>query len=148
MLLFYPMGMVMDRFGRKWAAVPSLLLLSGSIALIPLTNSFEALLAVGLLSGFANGLGAGIGMTLGADLAPSERQGEFLGVWRFVTDVGTSAGPFMIAGIAGAATLGVACVATGGVGLAGAAVMAFLAPETLRRSHDAVAKRSSEADGR
>lgn len=133
MMLFYPVGIVMDRFGRKWSAVPSMLLLGGSLLLIPLTNNFETLLVVGLISGFANGLGSGIGMTLGADLAPPGSQGEFLGVWRFVTDIGTSAGPFLVAGVATVSTLGVACVATGGVGLAGAAVMAFLAPETLRR---------------
>ena len=147
MSLFYPVGIVMDRFGRKWAAVPSLILLGGSVALIPLTDGFQTLMVVGLISGFANGFGAGIGMTLGADLAPPESLGEFLGVWRFVTDIGTSAGPFIVAGVAGVATLGVACVATGGVGLFGAAVMAFLAPETLRRSRDALAKRSSEAGG-
>ena len=133
MLLFYPVGIVMDRFGRKWSAVPSMLLLGLSLLLVPLTGSFEALLVVGLLSGFANGLGSGIGMTLGADLAPPGGHGEFLGVWRFVTDIGTSAGPFLVAAVAGVATLGVASVATGGVGLVGAAVMAFLAPETLRR---------------
>jgi len=133
MLLFYPVGVVMDRYGRKWSAVPSMLLLGGSLLLVPLTGSFEALLVVGLISGFANGLGSGIGMTLGADLAPPESLGEFLGVWRFVSDIGTSAGPFLVAGVASVATLGVACVATGGVGLLGAGVMAFLAPETLRR---------------
>ena len=145
MSLFYPVGMVMDRYGRKWSAVPSMILLGASIALIPLTDSFQALMVVGLLSGLANGLGAGIGMTLGADFAPPGNQGEFIGVWRFISDIGTSAGPFLVAGVAGVATLGVACVATGGVGLAGAAVMAFLAPETLKRGRDAVAKRSSEA---
>jgi len=147
MSLFYPVGVVMDRFGRKWSAVPSMILLGASLALIPLTDSFQTLMVVGLLSGIANGLGTGVGMTLGADLAPIGNQGEFIGVWRFITDIGTSTGPFMIAGVAGMATLGVACVATGGVGLAGAAVMAFLAPETLRRSRNAVAKRSSEAGG-
>ena len=145
MSLFYPVGIVMDRFGRKWAAVPSLILLGGSVALIPLTDGFQTLMIVGLISGLANGFGAGIGMTLGADLAPPESLGEFLGVWRFVTDIGTSAGPFIVAGVAWMTTLGVACVATGGVGLFGAAVMAFLAPETLRRSRDALAKRPSEA---
>jgi MFS family permease len=146
MSLFYPVGIVMDRFGRKWSAVPSMILLAASLALIPLTDSFQTLMVVGLLSGLANGLGAGVGMTLGADLAPSGNQGEFIGVWRFISDIGTSAGPFMVAGVAGVATLGMACVATGGVGLVGAAVMAFLAPETLRHRQDAVAKRSSEAD--
>ena len=147
MLLFYPVGVVMDRFGRKWSAVPSMSLLGGSMLLIPLTGSFEALLVVGLVSGFANGLGSGVGMTLGADLAPPGRQGEFLGVWRFVTDIGTSAGPFLVAGVATISTLGVACVATGGVGLAGAAVMAFLAPETLRRRHPPASEPAAGSGG-
>ena len=133
MLLFYPVGIVMDRFGRKWSAVPTMLLLAGSLLAVPLTDSFETLLAVGLVSGFANGLGSGIGMTLGADLAPLNAQGEFLGVWRFVSDIGTSAGPLLVSGVAAVSTLGAACVVTGGVGLAGAALMAFLVPETLRR---------------
>lgn len=133
MMLFYPVGVVMDRYGRKWSAVPSMLLLGGTLLLVPLTGSFETLLAVGLVSGFANGLGSGVGMTLGADLAPPGSRGEFLGVWRFVGDIGTSGGPFLIAGVASIATLGAACVVTGGVGLVGAGVMAFLAPETLRR---------------
>ena len=85
----------MDRFGRKWSAVPSMLMLTASMVLIPLTDTFEALMVVGLFSGFANGLGSGIGMTLGADLSPPESRGEFLGVWRFVTDIGTMAGPFV-----------------------------------------------------
>ncbi|MDA0350877.1 MAG: MFS transporter [Chloroflexi bacterium] len=139
MLLFYPVGIVMDRFGRKWSAVPSMILLASSLALIPLTDRFEALLVVGLISGFANGLGSGIGMTFGADFAPPGMRGEFLGVWRFVTDIGTSAGPLLVAAVAAQAGLAVACIATGGVGLGGAAVMAFLAHETLHRSHPAAA---------
>lgn len=135
MLLFYPVGIVMDRFGRKWSAVPSMSLLGVSLLIVPFTDSFETLLLVGLLSGFANGLGSGIMMTVGADLAPRGREGEFLGVWRFITDIGTSGGPFLVAGIATISTLGLASIATGGIGIVGAAVMASLAPETLRRRH-------------
>ena len=147
MLMFYPVGIVMDRFGRKWSAVPSMLLLGASLLLVPLTGSFQALLVVGLVSGFANGLGSGIGMTLGADLAPPGNLGEFLGVWRFVTDIGTSGGPFLVAGVATISTLGVACVATGGVGLAGAAVMAFLAPETLHLRHAPASEPAASTGG-
>jgi len=37
MLLFYPAGRVMDRYGRVWVAVPSMLVLGASLALVPLT---------------------------------------------------------------------------------------------------------------
>ena len=96
------------------------------------TNDFWSLMSVGLLSGFANGLGSGIGMTLGADFAPQRNQGQFLGIWRFVTDIGTSSGPFIVAGIAGIATLGMASVSVGLSGLIGVLLVWKKVPETLR----------------
>ena len=133
MTLFYPVGVVMDRWGRKWTIIPSLAVLSLSLMLIPLTGGFATFLAVGLLSGFGNGLGSGAVMTLGADLAPPDAAAEFLGVWRFVSDVGAAAAPAAVGGLAAALTLGFAAVATGGVGLVGAATMFVLVRETLRR---------------
>lgn len=134
MVMFYPVGMVMDRWGRKWAIVPSLVVLSASLILFPLTGDFLSFLLVGLLSGFGNGLGSGAVMTLGADLAPRNATGEFLGLWRFVGDSGAVAAPVAVGALAGAFTLGAAAVATGGVGLLGAAVMLLLVRETLTRS--------------
>ena len=133
MLLFYPMGIVMDRFGRKWAGVPAMIVLSISMVLLPLTDTFATLVLVGILSGIGNGISSGINMTLGADFSPPGARGEFLGVWRLVSDVGTAGGPVVIAAIAGATTLGVASVATGGIGLIGAVVLITLVPEPLKR---------------
>ena len=50
-------------------------------------------LLAALLAGLANGLSSGIVMTLGTDLAPPGRRGEFLGVWRLLTDAGSVLGP-------------------------------------------------------
>lgn len=133
MLLFYPVGMVMDRFGRKWAGVPSMLLLAVSLALIPLTDSFATLMAVGLVTGIGNGLGAGVVMTLGADFSPPGSRGEFLGVWRLIGDIGTAGGPMVVGGLASLLSLGAASVATGGFGLIGAGILAFLVAEPLQR---------------
>jgi MFS family permease len=133
MTLFYPVGIMMDRLGRKWAGVPCLLVMSAGMLAIPATQNFAGLLAAGLVTGFGNGLGSGINMTLGSDFSPAARRGEFLGVWRLITDVGTAGGPFVVGGLTAAASLGAASVATGGIGLVGAAVMFFLVPEPLRR---------------
>ena len=132
MSLFFPVGIAMDRFGRRWAAGTSLLLMSFSMVLIIFTNDFWSLMLVGLLSGFANGLGSGIGMTLGADFAPQQKQGQFLGIWRFVTDIGTSSGPFIVAGISAIATLGIASASIGLTGLIGVLLVWKKVPETLR----------------
>ena len=134
MVMFYPVGMVMDRWGRKWVIVPSLLVLSASLILMPLADGFGPFLLVGLLSGFGNGLGSGAVMTLGADLAPPDAAGEFLGVWRLVGDVGAVAAPAVVGGLAAVLTLGAAAVSTGGIGLLGGAVMLLLVRETLTRS--------------
>jgi MFS family permease len=42
MLLFYPAGYIMDRFGRAWAAVPSMLLLGLTHLALPLTSTTAA----------------------------------------------------------------------------------------------------------
>lgn len=145
MTLFYPVGIVMDRVGRKWAGVPCLLVMSVGMLAIPLTGGFLGLLGAGLVTGFGNGLGSGINMTLGADFSPAAARGEFLGVWRLITDIGTAGGPLVIGGITAAASLGTASVATGGIGLAGAAVMLFLVPEPLRRDRSSSVRPAASA---
>jgi len=134
MTIFYPVGIVMDRFGRKWAAIPCLVLMGFAMCLIPLTSTFMTLVLVGLLLGLGNGLGAGIVMTLGADFAPPGQRGEFLGVWRLIADVGQAAGPVIISVVSAVATLGAASVTTGGLGLVAALVMFLFVPEPLRRA--------------
>ena len=136
MTLFYPVGVIMDRKGRKWTAIPCLVILSLSLALIPLTSGFSGLLLVGLLAGIGNGLGSGINMTLGSDLAPRDGIGEFLGVWRLVGDVGTASGPLLIGVIAQVLTLAFAPFAAAGFGFVGAGIMFFFAAETLPASRD------------
>ena len=107
MSMFYPAGYVMDRFGRKFAYVPSFLLQALGMALIPLTGSFAALLAATSLIGFGNGLGSGTMLTLGADLAPpkGEGMGAFLGLWRLIGDTGHTSAPIIVGTIADALSL-------------------------------------------
>lgn len=132
MAIFYPVGMLMDRRGRRWAAIPSLVLLSVGMVLIPFTSGFAGLLAVGLLLGLANGFGSGINLTLGSDLSPIAGRNEFFGMWRLVTDVGTAGGPFLVAVVTSLISLAAAPIAVAGVGLVGAAVMWKSVPETLQ----------------
>ena len=127
-MLFYPAGSISDRFGRKTVAVPCMTLMAVGILLIPLSHDFLTLTLVGLLLGFGNGLGSGIIMTLGADFSPAQGRAEFLGVWRFVGDVGTAGGPLVASAIAAVSLIG-ASVAVGAIGLAGAALVLFKMPE-------------------
>jgi MFS family permease len=130
--LFYPVGTVMDRYGRKWTGVPCMLLSALSLALLPATQGYYSLLAVSLLAGFANGLGTGLLLTLGSDLAPAAARGEFLGIWRLIGDIGHAGGPLMIGGLIELASLAAAATTVAGLGLIGAGVLYWLVEETLR----------------
>jgi MFS family permease len=132
MAMFYPAGVIMDRYGRKWASVPSFLIQGIGMALVPLTLSFEMLLLATLVIGFGNGIGSGTMLTLGSDLAPKESMGEFLGVWRLIGDAGSTGAPLAVGSVADLVGLAMSALVLGGVGLGAAALLAFLVPETLR----------------
>jgi MFS family permease len=131
--LFYPVGTVMDRYGRKWTGVPCMVLSALSLALLPAVQGYSSLLAVSLLAGFANGLGTGLLLTLGSDLAPADARGEFLGIWRLIGDIGHAGGPLMIGVLIELATLAAAATTVAGIGLTGAAVLYWLVDETLKQ---------------
>ena len=122
MLLFYPAGKIMDRFGRLWIAVPSTLIMGIALALLPLTSTVGEVATIAILLGFGNGIGSGIIMTLGADVAPPAARSRFLGVWRIFQDTGDAAGPLAIsAGAAlGSLAAGIWVTAVLGVAAAGA----------------------------
>ena len=131
MSLFLPAGFLMDKLGRKFASVPSFIVLSIGMALVPFAAGYAGLLAATCVMGFGNGIGSGTMMTLGADLAPREATGEFLGVWRLIGDVGQSGGPLVVGGIADLLGLTLAALALSGVGLLSAATLLLFVRETL-----------------
>ena len=88
MLVFYPAGKVMDQKGRRWVAVPSMLIMGLPLLLMPFTHSATTLLLAAAVIGFGNGIGSGMVMTLGADHSPRLGRAHFLGVWRLMSDIG------------------------------------------------------------
>lgn len=135
--MFIPAGFMMDRFGRKVAAVPSfaimavgMVLVAGATDFSATVGAFNSLLIGAAVIGFGNGLGSGTMMTLGADLAPPGAVGEFLGFWRLIGDTGQSGGPLVVG--AAADVFGVASTALilAGIGAAAALTLALLVQET------------------
>ncbi|HJL61563.1 MAG TPA: MFS transporter, partial [Pseudomonadales bacterium] len=136
MVMFPLAGYMMDNLGRRYAAISCQLTLALGIFLIPLTSNFVELVAVAILAGAGNGLGSGIVMTLGADFAPPESRGEFLGLWRLISDSGSFAGPMLLGYIASSIALASTFAVVSSLGLLGAAVMWFLVKEPLvKESH-------------
>lgn len=131
--LFYVAGIIMDRYGRKWAIVPSFLIQALSLFLLPLASDFSSLMLIAAIGGLGNGIGSGTMMTLGLDLAPEGRQGEFLGLWRFIGDIGSTSGPLLVGGLAGLLGLSPAAAVIAAIGAGGSLLFARLVPETLHR---------------
>ncbi|MFF2397669.1 MFS transporter [Nocardia sp. NPDC058114] len=122
-LMSYPAGIWLDRYGRKAIGVPAMIAFAAGYAALPFAGSVAGLTAVAVLLGFANGLSNGVIMTVGADVAPPGQRAEFLGAWRLTHDIGMFAGPIAVGAISAVTVLGAAAGALAVAGLGGAAAM-------------------------
>lgn len=122
--LFYSSGQIMDRWGRLWACLPSMILMAGAFLALAFTHDLPDavgwFIAVAAVVGVGNGLSSGILMTLGADVAPPGDPAPFLGSWRTLTDAGAASTPLILAAVTAAASLPAASAVIGVIGLLGA----------------------------
>lgn len=134
--LFYLSGIVMDKYGKFWASVPTLLGLGFvylfSFMVIDLTSFW----IMAGLTALANAMSAGINMILGADMAPSGSRSEFLAAFRILTSGGVAVAPAMISSLTALIGLSGALAATGLLNFVGAYLfwkyLPVYAPDRLR----------------
>ena len=135
--LFYASGQVMDRFGRMWTALPSMIGLSLGHFMLAFTHDVPGrvawFVAAAMVLSLANGIGSGLLMTLGADLADKQNPAPFLGAWRFTSDAGGAAAPLAVAAITAALSLAVAGGVMGVFGLIGAGILGRYLPRYVPR---------------
>jgi len=135
--LFYLSGQIMDRFGRLWAVIPALAIMSAGFIALAFTHDLPHaavwLAALGAVLGLGNGLSSGILMTIGADLAPQASPAAFLGSWRTLGDAGGALAPLLISAITAVASLAAASGAIGAIGVLGAFAFARWLPRYLPR---------------
>ncbi|MDH2445273.1 MFS transporter [Amnibacterium sp. CER49] len=135
--LFFTSGQIMDRFGRLWSALPSMIGLGLGHLVLALTHDLPSavawFVAVAMFLSVANGLGSGILMTFGADLAPRHDPAPFLGAYRFTGDVGNAAAPLLISLLTAVSSVAVAAGAIGVLGLLGAGLAARWVPRYIGR---------------
>ena len=145
MLLFYPAGKVMDRFGRLWPGIPSMVLLTAGFLLLPLTTDLTGLAWAAVLIGLGNGVGAGILMTLGSDASPPGVRPQFLGMWHLLQDSGSALGPLVVAAGPLVATLSAGIYATAGMSAVAGAALARWAPRYSVHANGTTRRRAREA---
>jgi MFS family permease len=143
MLLFYPGGAIMDRFGRVYVAVPSMIVLGLGFCLLPLTSGATSVGLVAALMGLGNGISSGVVLTLGADASPSQDRTQFLGGWRVCSDVGNAAGPLVVSAVSAVATLAAAAVTMGLLTWAGSAWLIKWVPRYAPERHRRNARREA-----
>jgi len=143
-LTFYPAGKVMDVRGRRWVAVPSVLVMGVSFLLMPLTHAAVTLALVAMVMGFGNGIGSGIVMTLGADTSPAIGRPTFLGIFRELSDGGSGIGPLILSAATAAAGLSAGIVLSGGVGFLAALALWVWIPRRPTSGSQMAGERTAE----
>ena len=121
--MFYLSGQIMDRFGRSFAAVPTLAGLGLAHLIVGIAIDANTFLLLALLMSLANGIGSGVIMVLGADLAPPDKRSEFLASYRLLVDFGDAAAPLVLAPMVLAVGLTGAMAGFGILGFIGAGLM-------------------------
>jgi MFS family permease len=121
--MFYLSGQVMDRFGRSFAAVPTLIGLGIAHLVVGFAVDANTFLLLALFMSLANGLGSGVIMVLGADLAPKDARSEFLASYRLLVDFGDAAAPGILSGLVVVVGLTSAMAGFGFLGFIGAGLM-------------------------
>ena len=135
--LFYAGGQIMDRFGRLWTALPSMIGLSLGHLMLAFTHDLPGrvdwFIAATVVLSLANGIGSGILMTLGADLADKKNPAPFLGAWRFTGDAGGAAAPLAVSALTALLSISLASGVMAVFGLLGAGIIGRYLPRHLPR---------------
>jgi MFS family permease len=115
--LFFLGGMIMDRFGRRYAAVPTTVNLGLGFLLLASVETVWGVFMSAIFFGFADSLGAGLLLTLTADHVPSSGGPTYIGILRTVQDAGQLLGPVIAGAIIGFTSFPAACIALGVIGV-------------------------------
>ena len=127
-------GWILDRFGRKRSMVPGF----AGVALSMSALAFSAFAELpygwyAVLFFFAVGTQALTGgsiQTVGADVAPAEGRGTFLGLWRFTGQGGAAISPILFALLADQVSYGSAFLFTAASAFAVSFLLVWHVPET------------------
>lgn len=118
--LFYLSGIIMDRYGKFWSSVPTLLALGTAYLFSFMVTDSLSFWIMASVTALANAASAGINMILGADLAPKGARSEFLASFRMLTSGGVAIAPVAISALTALIGLSAALAATGLLNFLGA----------------------------
>lgn len=100
LLISYPNGMIVDRYGRKKSMVVGLLLLGISGFLLAQVGDYLSVVVMILIYGIGEGVIMGSTEAFAMDLAPTRGRGAFLGIWSLFRNIGGIFAPLIIGTVA------------------------------------------------
>jgi MFS family permease len=134
LVLAYPAGVLVDRYGRKIIIVPATILSGLSLLIFLLAPTYAWYLVACAAWSVAMGISGAAPAAYAADTAPGGMNAAALSTYRMLADLGYVVGPIVLGLVADLAGVDAALTATAALLTVVALAFARFAPETLRAS--------------
>jgi len=131
LLLVYPSGALVDRFGRKGVIIPSTLFSAVSMVSFAFADSFATFLLASLVWAAASGISGAAPAAYAADLAPKDAVGSAMGLYRTIADLGYVIGPLLLGTLSDLISPQAALYFTAALLVTSGTLFLVNAPETL-----------------
>jgi len=132
LLLSYPSGAMVDRFGRKAVIVPATILSGIGMVFFGAAGTYTSFLVACAVWSSASGISSAAPAAYAADIAPAGMTAATLGMYRMIADFGYVAGPLALGMLADVYSPQTALVVTAILLVASGVAFALRAPETLQ----------------
>jgi MFS transporter, DHA1 family, multidrug resistance protein len=139
LILAYPSGMLVDRFGRKTVIVPSTMISGVALATFALAQGFLFFILACVLWAISSGIASAAPTAYAADTAPPGMNAQAMGMYPMLADFGYVAGPLTLGFVSDMFSQEAALYATGILVALAGLMFAVLAPETYRSAGRQVA---------
>lgn len=133
LVLIYPSGMLIDRFGRKLLIVPATVMSALAMLLFLLAPSYAWFLAACVVWSLATGVSGAAPAAYAADVAPPGMNAAAMSTFRMLSDAGYVLGPLVLGAITDLLGADVALATAAALLAAVALLFGRWAPETYRR---------------
>jgi MFS transporter, DHA1 family, multidrug resistance protein len=131
LVLVYPSGVLVDRFGRKSVIVPSTILSGVSMLAFMVADGFGPFMVASIFWAIATGISGAAPGAYAADVAPPGMMASAMGLYRALSDIGYVVGPLALGGVSDIASPDAALIVTAALLFTVGATFALRARETL-----------------
>jgi DHA1 family multidrug resistance protein-like MFS transporter len=132
LILAYPSGMLVDRFGRKVVIVPSTIFSGVALIAFAQAPGFAFFIVACALWAISSGIAASAPSAYAADMAPQGMNAQAMSMYRMLADFGYVAGPLTLGVAADLFSTEMALYGTAAFVVLAGIAFAWLAPETYR----------------